>query len=282
MDRIDWEDLRHFTALAEALNLGRAAARLGTSQVTVLRRVKALETALGTMLFLRRREGHQLTAEGAELLRSTREAELLIDEGTRRVAARDRVPGGRVRVATTELAANWILLPALPAFVARNPDIAVEIDASPEALRLTDDAETIALRFHRPARGPLRIRKVGVIGFSLYRAASDDADTPARYLGWAGTFAEIGLARWLRGCHEGPAALSLTTLDGHLRAVRAGLGISALPDFIARHDPTLVPVPTASAPFVLEAWLVVPEQIAAQAKVRSVAKLIETAVAALS
>jgi len=278
MNRLDWEDLRHFTALAETLNLARAAAALRTSQVTVLRRVKALEAALGTTLFLRRRDGHRLTTAGHDLLSATREASLLLDDGARRVAAKDAAASGHVRVATTELAANYLLLTALPAFLADNPDLSLEIDASPEALRLTDDAETIALRFHRPSRGPLRVRKIGEIAFSVYRARRDERGSVRRHIGWAGPFADIGLSRWLRRLYPdaGPV-LRLTTFEGHLKAVRAGIGVSALPDFLAEADPSLARLDSDATPFRLEAWLVVPEQIASLDKVRRTVRMIEAA-----
>lgn len=283
MNGVDWEDLRHFAALAEALNLARAAARLRTSQVTILRRVKALEVSLGTTLFLRRRDGHRLTPAGIDLLQAIQEASLLIEQGARRVSGRDAGANGGLRIATTELAANYILLPALAGFQAANPDIRLEIDTAPEALRLTDDAETIALRFRRPDKGLLRIRLLGEIGFSLYtRTQAEAAPTPG-YIGWTGPFAEIGLARWLREAHgDQPPSLLLTTFEGHLRAVHAGIGASALPDFIAARDPRLSRIATAARAFTLEAWLVVPEQIAPLARVRKVMAFIEGAVARIT
>ena len=61
MKPYDWEDLRHFLALGQTLNLGRAAALVGGSHVTVSRRVRSLEMALDATLFVRRCDGHRLT-----------------------------------------------------------------------------------------------------------------------------------------------------------------------------------------------------------------------------
>ena len=232
----DWEDIRHFTALARTLNLARAAAELGTSQVTVMRRVRALESALGATLFLRRRDGHRLTSAGAEFHAATGEAGELIRDAVARVAARDRVNSGRVRIVTTELAANWILLPALPAFLSAQPGLQIEIDASPAALSLVDDAETLAVRFRRPDRGPFRIRKLAELPFALYCAPG----TPAgAWIDWAGPFSEITLARWLRRAHAGTEpTVAVTTFEGHIRAARAGRGSDGPADVRGRRRPS--------------------------------------------
>ena len=273
----DWEDIRHFAALARTLNLGRAAAELGTSQVTVMRRVRALELALGATLFLRRRDGHRLTGAGTEFHAATSEAGEVIRDAVARVAACDRANRGRVRIVTTELA-NWILLPALPAFLAAHPGMQIEIDASPEALSLVEDAETLAVRFRRPDRGPLRIRKLAELSFALYRAP----DTPTgAWVDWAGPFAEIALARWLRRAHAGTQPIvTLTTFDGHIRAARAGLGTTGLPTFVGDADPLLKRAETTER-LTLTAWLVIPIQIAKTARVQQISRFLSEAFAGL-
>ena len=232
MKPYDWDDLRHFGVLAETLHLGEAAARLGTSQATVLRRVRSLELALGLTLFVRRRDGHQLTPEGRTVQPMTREVGLVL-RGLDGLSGRNRQGSGRVRVATTELGANWILLPSVPAFQQRWPDIALDIDAAPADVDLLEDAETIALRFHRPRAGNYVAKRIGSLRFSLYGL---QPDLPP--LGWSGPFADILLARWLREAFsDRTPQLFLTTVQGHLDAVRAGLGVSMLPDMIARRYP---------------------------------------------
>lgn len=270
MSEPDWEDLRHFNALAEKLNLAAAAAALRTSQVTVMRRVKTLERTLGATLFLRRRDGHRLTPAGADLLHATTEAAEAIRQGRQRVAARDGKAEGRVRITTTELAANWILLPRLPSFLSANPGLRFEIDASPAPQDLTQETDALAIRFRRPDAGPYQIKKLAEIAFGLYRRADPPPrQTDTGYIGWSGAFEDIGLSRWLRRIHDGtPPTLALTTFAGHLDAARLGLGAVGLPTFIGAHDPMFVRVADAAEAFKLEAWLVAPAQIAAATRIR--------------
>jgi len=286
MKKPSWDDVRHFTALAQRLNLSAAAVQLGTSQVTVMRRVKALETALGVTLFLRRHDGHRLTAAGTELLNATQEAQGLLEHGFERVAARDTRAEGRVRIATTELAANWILLPRLRPYLDGVPGMRLEIDASPAPLSLTHDTDTVAVRFRRPESGPYRIKKLGELTFGIYRRAGSageraGAATPGRYVGWTGDFESISLSRWLRDVHGGAEpVLALTTLDGHIRAAKQGIGVAGLPRFIGSFDRELEAVGPVHLTFGLEAWLVIPKQVAQHARVRKVVRLIEAAFAA--
>ncbi len=65
---MDWSDVRIFLAVARSGSLSGAAQRLGMSQPTMGRRLRALEDSTGQRLFQRGREGFQLTDEGASVL----------------------------------------------------------------------------------------------------------------------------------------------------------------------------------------------------------------------
>src|ERR1700722_341187 len=66
--RMEWSDLRIFLAIARADTLGAAARSLGQTQPTMGRRLRALETAVGHVLFQRTADGFILTDEGIVLL----------------------------------------------------------------------------------------------------------------------------------------------------------------------------------------------------------------------
>jgi DNA-binding transcriptional LysR family regulator len=65
---MEWGDLRVFLAVARAGTLGAAARRLGQTQPTMGRRLRALEAAVGHALFQRTAEGFVLTDEGRAAL----------------------------------------------------------------------------------------------------------------------------------------------------------------------------------------------------------------------
>ena len=63
----DWEDLRHFVALAREGTLSAAARMLGVDHATVARRVAALEADTGLKLIDRRARSYQLTDDGKRI-----------------------------------------------------------------------------------------------------------------------------------------------------------------------------------------------------------------------
>lgn len=285
MNPFDWEDFHTFFLLGQTLHLGRAAARLKISQVTVMRRVKSLEASLGTTLFVRKKTGHTLTSAGVMLMRIAGEAQDVL-EAVAVVARLDQKNQGIVRIVTTEIGANWILLPQLAAFTHKHPGITLEIDASPHIADLMEDAHTLALRFRKPARGDYVMKKVGVIPFGLFACADlvacsekeKDWSTTLPYVGWSGSFSDIGPAGWLHQIfRQRPPRLALTTMQGHINAAHSGIGVIGLPQFIGLKDDKLRPIVMPHESFALEAWLVMPAQSKHITKIRSTASFIEKA-----
>jgi DNA-binding transcriptional LysR family regulator len=103
---IDWNDLRHFLAVAKAGTTLAAARELGVSQSTAARRIDALETALGLKLFDRRQSGYALTDIGRELAEAATGVEVAAAAFASKAAALRRGQTGTVRITTNDLFAG--------------------------------------------------------------------------------------------------------------------------------------------------------------------------------
>lgn len=68
----DDRDLECIVTLAEELHFGRAAARLGTAQPALTKRIQRLEAEWGVQLFTRGRHAASLTSAGADIVRHAR------------------------------------------------------------------------------------------------------------------------------------------------------------------------------------------------------------------
>ena len=86
---MEWDDLRHFLAVARAGSLADAARQLKTSPATVGRRVAALEAQLGARLFDRKQTGYTLTESGAAIHKKAEEVEEAVLSVEREALGRD-------------------------------------------------------------------------------------------------------------------------------------------------------------------------------------------------
>ena len=156
MPDLDWSDLKHALAVAEAGSLAGASRQLGVNHTTVLRRLDALEATLGTRLFDRKRSGYEPTDAGQAVLAHARHMADRVDEIERQVLGRDRELTGVLRVATAFVIMEHLLPAPLADFARAYPGIEVEV---------TENAFLVDLSRQRPE----------VVGQSLAHREADVA-----------------------------------------------------------------------------------------------------------
>lgn len=124
---LEWSDLRVFLAIAREGSLGRAGRRLGQSQPTMGRRLRALEAAVGATLFQRSSSGLSLTEEGRIMLSHAEvmEGEALALE--RELTGRDGSLEGLIRVTCSDWFGRILLAPVIAEFARQHPAVIVEV-----------------------------------------------------------------------------------------------------------------------------------------------------------
>ncbi len=277
----DWNDLRHFLAVARAGSTLGGARLLGVNQTTVARRIAALEAALGRTLFERRQDGYRLTEAGALVRERAERVEAEAQSLAALLAAQGRQLRGTVRVTTNEGLANAVLIPFLRGFRAAQPGVRVELHVDDRRLDIAGGEADLALRAgSRPEGAGIVARRLGDLGWTVYGSAEYAArhglpaspEELARHalIGVEGTFATTPHARWLEAqapeAEIGWRSNSLTNLQV---AVQAGMGLATLPCLVADADPLLrrcfPPVPALRS----ELWLVIREELRAAQHVRA-------------
>ena len=123
MGDLDLRRLRHFLALADALNYGRAAAALRIAQPALSRSISAFERELGVRLFDRSRMGTRLTPAGEHLRQEARDVLRAAESLQRRVRVVDR-EGTRI---TIGFMPGNVLTPAVRHLEEHFPGIHVEM-----------------------------------------------------------------------------------------------------------------------------------------------------------
>jgi DNA-binding transcriptional LysR family regulator len=239
-----WDDARVFLAIARSGTISGAAVQLGTGLATISRRIERLEQALGLPLFSRHQNGYRLTDDGEALMGR---AEALEQAGHAFCAGgKEQQVAGRVRLATAETLANVLVIPSLPTLMEQHPGLGVDIVTDVHTVNLHRRDADIALRMVKPHRGNVTMRRIGMLGYGLYGAASyingraeveDAANFDGdRFIGWAETQSHLPAAEWVERTRRGRfCAITTTTLAAQLSSVKAGLGLAVLPHLLARH-----------------------------------------------
>ena len=278
---MDWNDLRHFLAVARLGTLSKAARLLQTTPATVGRHVAQLEHRLGTPLFRRSPTGYDLNDVGRLLLARTEaveEAVLLLE---RESLGADARPAGRVRVAATEDVATLVIGPHLQRFAVRFPDLRLEIVTSRDVLSLARGEADIALRAVRPARGGVTIRQAGWWNLGLYAARTYALERNLRaplsdlsnthVITWTDDCAGLRGGPWLQEHARGATvALTASSRRVHYAACKAGLGLAILPCLLADHDPDLVRLLPPERVIAAKLWIVVHRDLSRVPRVRAV------------
>lgn len=279
---MEWDDLRHFLAVARAGSLADAARQLKNSPATVGRRVAALEAQLGARLFDRKQTGYTLTESGLAIHKKAEEVEEAVLSVEREALGRDLHVSGRVRLATSdEIAAN-VIVPHFSEFRRCYPRILLEVVARVELANLSRREADVALRTARPEQHNLFIRragwwKCGLYAAKSYAAAHDLEPGVIRdfsnldIITWTEEFAHYRGGPWFaEHARDASVALQANSRRIHYGACKAGLGLAILPCLTADRDPDLTRLLPPEQVFVAELYLVTHRDLTRTARVRAV------------
>ena len=280
--RLQWDDVRYFLALARLGSLSAASRSLDVEHSTVARRVEALERALGLRLFDRLPRGWTLTTEGEALVV---QAKGLEDQAIAfsRAALGVASLAGTVRISAPPMTASHFLAPRLATLREAWPDIDLELIGESRDADLAHGEVDLALRLARPTAAGLAARALGRMGSGLYASPAHAVRPPQEwvFLGYDRSLGQVAQHTWLEGIADGRRFVLRSNDPAVLyQACRAGLGIALLPHFLARSDTALVAVPCDNAPPPRSLWLVVHPDVRRSPRVRAVADSLAEIIAA--
>jgi DNA-binding transcriptional LysR family regulator len=273
-DRLDWDGLRYFRAVATEGTLSGAARRLQVEHSTVARRLDALEATLGARLFLRNPRGYSLTRVGHSLLESVEVVRSQVDEIARLAKGQDIEMNGAVRVATADVLAKHIVLPALARLMSQHPGLTVELVSDTRQHDLARREADVALRIGESVDTRLVGRKLAALGFGLYASRPRPKKLVLRHANVV-TFDEavgkLPHEAWLaERAPEARIVLRANRQETLIEAVRRGLGVGVLPCLVADEDAALERLLGPSAVFSRDLWLLVHPQLQTSRRVRAV------------
>jgi DNA-binding transcriptional LysR family regulator len=244
----DLEGLAIFAKVAEMRSFAAAAAELNLSKATVSKAISRVETKLKTRLFNRTSRrialseaGRQLSDRASHILA---EAEAAEDEAL----ARSTALRGLVRLAAPMSFGVLHVAPLLPEFLAKYPDVSIDLQLSDATVDMIGDGFDAAIRIAvLPDSSLIARRLCGVprylVGSPSYLKRHGRPGHPLRLAEHVCiTYGHgTGAQTWRFTHKNGKTAtvrpsgpLRVNNGDAMMPALIAGLGLGILPEFILR------------------------------------------------
>lgn len=170
MDRFD--AMRAFARVVEAGSFTKAAQTLHMSKTTVTQLIQQLESRLRVRLLHRTTRKLGVTPDGEVYYERVIRLLADMEDAENSLSSAAMTPRGRLRVDVPSPLARLILVPALPAFHARYPDIQIDMGVSDRVVDLIGDNVDCVLRGGQITDQSLIARHVGDLQIGVYVAPS--------------------------------------------------------------------------------------------------------------
>lgn len=251
---MEWGDLRVFLAIAREGSLGAAARKLGQTQPTMGRRLRALEAAVGQTLFQRTGEGFVLTDEGASVLGHAERVEEEVLAFQRQLIGQEAQLEGMLRLSSSDWFGTFMLAPVLAEFGRHHPRVCVELLTDARLFSLPRREADMVFRI-KPFDEPEVIsRRLMRIPYALYGLTDGDRPRPgdgagARLITMDIAFSEMPDAIWLkRILPNATVAFRSNNREVQAQLCSKGAGLAVLPRPLGDATPNIAPFDLGEAP----------------------------------
>lgn len=259
MNSENWDDIRYALAVSKYGSLNAAAAALGVTHVTVLRRVAAFEERSGCVIFRKSPSGCSVLPEARTVLSAMESVEDAVLSVERAIVGTNRSPVGHVRIASTDSLCQLVLPQILNEISRLYPNLELTLlsgNSHHDLSRLTAD---IAVRPSVQLGEGLVGERSGSLSFGVY----DDGSPNHKWMRLDGALGRSLPAKWLA---EHVAADDITTgADSFLvlqQMAVSGIGKTLLPAFIGDADPRLRKSDEIDPGIEVPVWVATLEEIA--------------------
>jgi DNA-binding transcriptional LysR family regulator len=232
---MEWDDLRVFLAIAREGTLGAAARKLGQTQPTMGRRLRALEEAVGQKLFQRTNDGFVMTDEGAAVLNHAERMEEEALAFQRQLAGQEQVLDGLLRITSSDWFGAYVLTPVLADFARAHPQVTIELLTDSRILSLSRREADLAFRIQPFEEPDIASRKLLSMPYGLYTRAGSahplaGDGTDAALLTMDTAFGSMPDVAWLRRM----LPKARVVMRSNARMIQAqmcaqGVGVAVLP-----------------------------------------------------
>ncbi len=262
---LDWNDLRYFLAVARHGSTLAAARAMQKSQSTVHRRLGELEIALGQPLVKRHPTGYRLTPFGSALLPDAEAMEAAASALEHHLERLEQVGAAVIRLTCPEPIMYLMTKSGMiERFHDLHPHLRVEFVLSDKYMDLAKGDADVALRSGDTDDGDLIGRKIADSLWAVFASKSfvelngkpENVNMICNFpiVALDASMAGHRLTQWLANiAPQAVIASRNTSILGLISAVKAGLGVAALPMALGDKEPELVrvlgPIPELTRPW---------------------------------
>jgi DNA-binding transcriptional LysR family regulator len=165
-------EIECFIAVVESGSFVKAAVTLGISKTAISRYVADLEARLGTRLLQRTTRRLSLTEPGQRYVERCRQILAELDEADAMAGEQDGQPAGPLRINAPHTFGVLHLAPLWPTFLARHPQVSLDITLSDRLVDIVDEGFDLAIRITRLPDSSLVHRRLA--GTRMVLCASPD------------------------------------------------------------------------------------------------------------
>jgi LysR family transcriptional regulator, regulator for bpeEF and oprC len=238
-----------FVRVVETGGITRAAESLRIPKATATTLIQQLEAALGVKLLNRTTRSVSVTTDGTAYYERCVAVLAQIRDTEESLAQRHATPRGRLRVEVPTLMARSVIVPALPTFFARYPDIELQLGCSERRADLIEEGIDCAVWSGELEDSSLVARRVGQLFFATcaspsYLAAHGQPGHPNELVAHrcinhfsprtGKTFDWVFAKNSVRIQTSLPGHIALDDENSYVAAAEAGLGIAQIPAFVLK------------------------------------------------
>jgi DNA-binding transcriptional LysR family regulator len=267
---MNWDDLKYFLAVAREGSISGGAKKLGVQHSTLSRRLRALESEMGTQLIERKKSGYELTPDGEKLKQAAlkMEHELLKVDGN--LIGQESRLTGELRVTAINNMASTILMPFFAEFAKTYEDIKLHIMVTNSYASLAERDADIAIRLTNSPLETLIGKRMVTIASTVYASKKylqkirKSKSEPQ----WLGVSCCGFHQAWTKqACSETSHHFNSDDTLLTLSALKQDLGLAYLPCFMGDTEPLLERYCPPDESLNLGLWLLFHPDLKRNAKV---------------
>ncbi|ASJ70635.1 LysR family transcriptional regulator [Granulosicoccus antarcticus] len=240
----NWDDIRYFLAVTRSGSVSGAAKVLGVNHSTVTRRIQSFEAKHGVELFIRQRDGYEMTEAADTILEQAQQMEEQSQQLSRTLYGRDSRLEGPISLTMTHDMFEYCLAEDLAQFQRKHPGIELNLIVSPGLRNLNSREADLAIRLTQAPPDYLVGHEVAGLQHGIYSSRQRPPDEPLGIVLWRDQEARPD---WVaEHFPKASIALRVDNLSSMYAAVRAGFGVARMhcymPDSLDHDDVIKLPI----------------------------------------